>query len=129
MSWMVTGKLLEGATQSPFPAPPTVVQLPPRLPWRHPAPPVAPLAFLPHPSLRGHLYSTSTVAFISLSRVSLNHSVYVFHLLLCAANLDSLLVHRVVSLRHQTCMQETSQMVRSTRSSAKRGASNNDPPP
>ena len=52
-SWKLTGKLPQGTSESPSPAPPpSVVPLPPRLASKCPTPPLATLALLPHPSLR-----------------------------------------------------------------------------
>ena len=51
--WKLTGKLPQGASESPSPTPPpSTVPLPPRLASRRPAPPLATLALLLHPSLR-----------------------------------------------------------------------------
>ena len=80
-----------------------------------------------HPS--AHLYSLPTVVLIPLSRVCTGSFVYVLLLLSYAVNVHSAAVLRVVSRAYQPCMQGSSQMVRSTRSTARRGASNKDPPP
>ena len=80
-----------------------------------------------HPS--AYLYSLPTVMLIPLSRVCTGSFVYVLLLLSCAVNVHSLAVFRVVSRVYEPSMQGSSQMVRSTRSTARRGASNKDPPP
>ena len=129
-SWMLTGKFPKWASESPSPAPPpTAVHILPRLASERPAPPFAPLAHLPHPFLRAHLYSPSSFVFIFLSRICAGSFVYVLLPLSCAANHHSLVVLHVVSRAYQTCIQGSSQMLRSTRSAARRGANNRDPAP
>ena len=107
-SWMLIGKFPKWASESPSPAPaPTAVHLPPHLAFERPAPPFTPLVLLPHPSLRAHLYSPSTVVFIFLSKVSARSFVYVLLPLSCTANHHSLVVLRVVSRAYQTCIQRS----------------------
>ena len=110
----------------------------PRLPAQYPAHPACRPHFpnLPsqlshscriHPS--AHLYSPPTVLLIPLFRVCTCSSLYVFLRLSCAVNVRSLAVLRITSRAYEPCMQGSSQMVRSTKSTARRGASSKDSPP
>ena len=122
--WKFTGKL---RSRPPLSRLAGAIPRPPRLASTRPAPPLATLALLLHPSLCSPVLPT-IVVLIPLSRVCTGSFVYVLLLLSCAVNVHSFAVLRVVSRAYQPCMQGSSQMVRSTRSTARRGASNKDPP-
>ena len=130
--------LTPGSSQGSFRKGPRSRPPLPRLPTQYPSHPAWRLdiphlpsqlshSYRTHPS--AHLYSPPTVVLIPLSRVCTGSFVYVLLLLSCVVNVHSLAVLRVVSRAYLPCMQGSSQMVRSTRSTARRGASNKDPPP
>ena len=109
----------------------------PRLPAQYPAHPACRPHFLNLPSQLwhfcrthpfAHLYSPPTVLLIPLSRVCTCSSLYVFLRLSCAVNVRSLAVLCITSRAYEPCVQGSSQMVRSTRSTARRGASSKDLP-